>query len=639
MAGEFGQKPQERGLRDVESVQAPVQEQATPGIVQGVLDWANAGVSAFNKISDYRDKQEADSLAAQEVAFSNEYSELIDRVSAARTSRQFNETQARTALTMGKRDLISRGASADSLMDTEIKALKTVAGMALIEETPEEAAEKASYKRFAASKYFEYDASKEKQEENRYAYEEARTRNKGLDLKLEAAQLAVAKKNQSEAERAINEAALVAAKKEKLNNLNKDLPFTFHNQIREIELKVEEVAETQGQAAADTMFKQLVDQARNSHINQFSNIASQTEDGVPTQYRTAVDTVNRLANSAIKYRGSTENAAEAQSALTLAKTNAQISAIEDIEVLATSTVESLVPGSAQVMQAEIPSLVKSAKEKIRNAQDRADGDAVSDLSTSTKEGKDYRTLVNGMLENVRETDSNGNLKADPKVVGKNVSAYLAHLAGLSDGTGLKEMKDVVSFLANPDFAAFVQSYPGEIGARDMAGAQQALINYQDRVAQSTVNLLSKTISAEEKSSKLGKYAGAHAKVLKHQKPTNEGLDIRFVNGQVVVVATAVGSRQMAKDLTEKVNQPLTEAINASAAISKQSAESIFKEWLPHLWPSKYGEEPTQEEVQTQSVDYSQYEGRTGRDQEGNTVTVRNGVLVKVGGTTDAREPR
>ena len=167
----------------------------------------------------------------------------------------------------------------------------------------------------------------------------------------------------------------------------------------------------------------------------------------------------------------------------------------------------------------------------------------------------------------------------------------------------------------------------------MANAQQSLTAYQEKVGQSTYNLLSKTISAEERSKGLGKYASAHEKVLKHQEPTEEGLEIKFVNGQVVVVATAAGSRQLAKDLTESVNQPLTEAINASASLSNQSPESIFNDWLPSLWPSKYGEEPAQEET-TPAVDYSQYEGQEGVDEDGNRFIVRNGVPVKVGGNSD-----
>ena len=136
----------------------------------------------------------------------------------------------------------------------------------------------------------------------------------------------------------------------------------------------------------------------------------------------------------------------------------------------------------------------------------------------------------------------------------------------------------------------------------------------------------------------------------HEKPTEEGLEIEFVNGQVVVVATAVGSRQMARDLTDKVNQPLTEAINASASLSKQSPESIFNEWLPSLWPSKYGEEAQGQPAQKketnlgdvlkaaeESQDWASLpEGTVIVDEEDNSFSVNaDGSLTQIGGASNA----
>ena len=53
-----------------------------------------------------------------------------------------------------------------------------------------------------------------------------------------------------------------------------------------------------------------------------------------------------------------------------------------------------------------------------------------------------------------------------------------------------------------------------------------------------------------------------------------------------------------------------------------------------LWPSKYGEEQTQEqstqEMSAQDVDWSQYEDGTYEGPDGTQYTVTDGVLVEAG---------
>ncbi len=606
MSGEFDQyAAAEPRLSDRVGVQQGVGDSSSATRMSAFAGIAQPASQAMGLYGEYErgqereaKEQDAQARATQKMAFSNEYSQLIDTVSAGKESGQLSDTQVRAALTRAKRDLISRGASADDLMSTEIKSLKTVAGMALTEETPEEVAEKKRYADFAGSKYWEYGASKEKQDQNRRAYEKARVKNKGMDLELEEAQLAMARKQMSEAERATAENNLIKAQRNKIQGVLKDYPLTFYNELQGIRQEVASVRETQGDGAASALLKQKVNEVRDTHLNNISNIAAQTATGLPAQHGLATETINRLAESVLTYEGSGDELTEVQAERDLLLAKAEIAALEDMETLTTTVVESLLPGSAVLLNNDLVNRVTSAKGLIIASQERTDGGPPPDLNPNTEKGRAMVEITEDMLEEVGEVDKSGRVRIDPSVTGKNVSAHLAYLGSLNDGTDLKAMKDVVSLLANPDFASFVQKYPQEIGARDMAQAQQALVSYQERVGQSTVNLLAKTISAEEKSAKLGQYSSAHAKVLRHQKPTEEGLDIKFVNGQVVVVASEVGSRDVAQQLTEKINQPLTEVINASAAISKQSPEQIFNEWLPSLWPSKYGEdEPKEEETE------------------------------------------
>ena len=642
MSGEFDQYAgAEPRLSDRVGVQQGVGDSSSATKMSAFAGIAQPASQAMGLYSGYKREQEREAVeqdaqarAAQKMAFSNEYSQLIDTVSAGKDSGQLSDTQVKAALTRAKRDLVSRGASADDLMATEIKSLKTVAGMALTEETPEEAAEKKRYADFAGSRYWEYGASKEKQEDNRRTYEKSRIKNQGLDLELEEAQLAMAKKQMSESERIVAENNLITAKRNKIQGVLRDYPLTFHNELQEIRQEVASVRESQGDGVATALLKQRVNQVRDTHLNNISNIAAQTSTGLPAQHSLATETINRLANSVLTYEGSGDELVEVEAERDLLLAKAEVASLEDIETLSSAVIESIIPGSGNLLQQGVVSRVKSAKSLIKAAQERADGDPVPNLSPNTEEGRAMVEITEDMLKEVGEADKSGRVRIDPEATGNNVSAHLAYLGSLSDGTDIKEMRDVVSFLANPDFASFVQKYPQEIKAKDMAQAQQALVAYQERVGQSTLNLLSKTISAEEKSKKLGKYATAHKKVLMHEQPTEEGLEVKFVNGQVVVVATAVGSRQVAKELTEKVNQPLTEVINASAAISNQSPEAIFNEWLPSLWPSKYGEEQTQEqstqELSAQDIDWSQYEDGTYEGPDGTQYTVTDGVLVEAG---------
>jgi hypothetical protein len=634
MAGKFDvYKTGEHQLSDIEAVQSPVtpaHSGAAMSAFAGLLGEAGQGMQVYGR------HQKAEAQAerkAQDMSFSNEYSNVIDTVSAGVDSGELSEVKARTLISKAKRDLISRGASADKLMATEAKSLKTLTGMVLTEETPEEAAEKARYKDFAGSRYWEYGATEEKQEENRRAYEAARVKNLGYDLEIEEAnyQVQMAAGDKAKKERA--EVKLLEAQKKKAQGVIKDLPSTFYNELQEAKKAVQPILETQGQAAAIAAYKAQVDRIRNSTLNNISNVAAQTTSGLPAQREIAMEMVNRLADTELKWTGSAAESEEAKANKELLLTKGEVAALEDIDVLSSTVIESLIPGSAILMQEELPSLIKSAKLNIQQAQERGDGGKIVDVDPSTVNGKSFLDLTNSMLSNVGKTHPNGDDKVDPIVVGKNVSALLAYIGDLGEQTDLKDLRKSISFLASPDFARFVREHPDTLGARDMANAQMALTAYQERVGQSTYNLLTQTISAEEKSKRLGKYAAAHAKVLRHEKPTEEGLDLKFINGQVVVIATEVGSRQLAKELTEKVNQPLTEAINASAALSTQSAESIFNEWLPTLWPSKYGE--TGQEQGSDQLDYSQYEGQEMVDEEGNVFIIRDGLPVKSGGGSDA----
>lgn len=654
MAGEFGQfKPREAELSEaklsaVTSVQAPTQD--TSGatfistIAQSISDLGKGAMTVFQASEQADEKQRA---LDKEEAFKEQEGEFETELLRAKAIADQHGSQSlgfKTFLTMAfDQSQLDFGTKTKMLKDFE----STVLGKSFTNLSPEEEAKKSREKAFGDSLYWEYGASPEKQDENFIRFEKARAEELKRDLEIKEAQHRVAKAADDKRARDVEEQKLSDLERDKMKGIIRDSPHTLYNAFQNEKRSVQVIAKTQGTAAAVTAYKERVDKIRNSALNNIDNIAAQTITGLPVQRDLAKEIVNRLADVELKWEGAAEESKEAKAQKDLTITKAEVATLEDMHILSSTVIESLIPGSSVFVQKETPRNIKNAKTLIKKAQEREDGGRVPDLDHKDQEGQSFTKLTRSMLENVGKFHPDGSEKVDPEVAGKSVSAHLAYIGSLDEQTDIKDMRQSISILTDPEFARFVREHPETLGSKDMANAQRGLTSYQERVGQSTFNLLTKTISAEERSKNLGRYAKAHAKVLKHEQPTEEGLDIQFVNGQVVVVATAVGSRQVARELTEKVNGPLTEVINASAALSKQSAESIFNEWLPSLWPSKYGEqEPTEDGEyvdeatgerftikggsRVEAEDFSGMQDGVYRDKKtGQTFEVRSGVRTDV----------
>jgi len=101
----------------------------------------------------------------------------------------------------------------------------------------------------------------------------------------------------------------------------------------------------------------------------------------------------------------------------------------------------------------------------------------------------------------------------------------------------------------------------------------------------------------------------------------------------MVRAKAERGRKQAEELNDKITGPLTRIVRVDSNLSGMSQESIFKSWKEQLWPDETQQEqaaPTPEVAPV--VDYSQYEGLGGVDEDGVAFVVLNGVPVKVGGS-------
>ena len=127
-ASKFGVQEEQLSARP--GVQPGIQDNSKAmsiaGIAQGVGDFVG---SAFSIKEGYQ-KQEA---AAASTRFSNEYDSAIEKYSAAVSSGDMTRLQADTYLGQVKAGLVNQGAIANDLNKTEIAALKTLSGRALLE--------------------------------------------------------------------------------------------------------------------------------------------------------------------------------------------------------------------------------------------------------------------------------------------------------------------------------------------------------------------------------------------------------------------------------------------------------------------------------------------------------------------------
>jgi hypothetical protein len=238
----------------------------------------------------------------------------------------------------------------------------------------------------------------------------------------------------------------------------------------------------------------------------------------------------------------------------------------------------------------------------------------------------------------------GKFQGDPESLERLVSAQLAHTAASMPNLNHKEINKLIEPFSTPEFSAFVSSR--RLSNQDLDNLSNIFAGHKEDVGDGFKESLRELLRRKSEPNKQRTKRGRIAQTLRQKEvPEVSELDLVFESGQVRVKGLTPRAKDEARELNSLISGPFTRIVRVDANLSQVSQEKVFNSWKEGFWSEGEAEQeevvtngkPAQEEA-TQ-VDYSQYEGRTGRDQEGNIVTVRNGVLVKVGGTTDAREPR
>jgi len=257
------------------------------------------------------------------------------------------------------------------------------------------------------------------------------------------------------------------------------------------------------------------------------------------------------------------------------------------------------------------------------AMTRESGDEVVSLGKDSESLEESRKVLELNVSDFLE----GKHEGDPKDLDKLVSAHIARVSQDFKTLSPKEIDKSLKYYASPEFGRYVKQRG--LFNQDLDNVNRQMQAYKYKVANSFVNLAKDALGAEKNKARLTS-TGARGRIAASNVAGVEDFDLVFEGGQVMLKPLHERARNEAEEFNERVVGPLTRIVRADANFSGQSQEKVFNSWKEQLWPE---EQPAQEET-TPAVDYSQYEGQEGVDEDGNRFIVRNGVPVKVGGNSD-----
>jgi hypothetical protein len=620
----------ERGYSDVESVQAPVVENK---VVEGaaLLDGINSAVNVGASIATtYKANARAEALATEKEAkksFSNQYDTSIRKYAGLVASGAMTQAQSNVYLQKDKDSLLTQGASADDLTSTELQTVKTLAGRALIEGSQEEQAQKIFDESYNKSSYWtpnqtpiqrQIGMANMKRDE-----QDAQSRATNMSkLALEAAQF----------EKGSNEykAKQQEIKGEQMDYVNKLLaqtPVNASNEqqrlVAEYTANLQEMPESEARVLLENKWKGFVRTSTRT-ADQF---AAKVEGGLPVQRKAYVDSLTAISDSFLESLGDGQVVAmdekllkESQGKLKVVMMNSS----EDANKLQVVT-DTFGPQAAVYFQGLTGKVATDFNDFNVDAMTRKDGDPAPSFGRNKETIEAARDTLSLNINDFLD----GKHKGDPKNLEKLFSGHIARVSEDFKTMTTKEIDKSIAFLATPEVGRFIKMRG--LSNADLDNVNRQMFTYKGRVADNFLSLVKDTLNADDKRESLlrtnPRLAMAAARV-----PEYEDFDVVFEGGQVMVRAKAERGRKQAEELNNKITGPLTRIVKVDSNLSGKSQESIFNSWKEQLWPdpSKQEQAPATKEV-APAVDYSQYEGRQGVDEQGSTFVVRNGIPVKVGG--------
>ena len=620
----------ERQYSDTEAVQSPVADNTG---AMSAMDSAQllgqVGQSAFALKGTYdrQGKAEAQARAAEQATlFSNQYDAAIEKYSAAVSSGEMNKLQADTHLTKVKKELINMGASADDLNKTEIAALKTISGKALMEGSAQERAEKLANETFKNSLAWNPYHTPEQQEEAKRDFFQKRTEEAARQEKLDNLKLKAAQRVEGSAEK---KELKLKAKQEQIDILNgmlRDSPSLMTSYQSQIIATYEDQVVKLGEAQAKLNAERSWNTFKNTEIRKAQLAANEVEGGLPVQKDAYLDMLERRSTF-LDELGDAQLVANLQEVEKKDQAKLELALLNEADVRQAKVTTEMFggPDALTHFQGLRTRAATSVNDFVADTAIRDYGDPPPTLGRDKESVKANREMVQASISDFL----NGDYEGDPRNLDKLLSGHLARLSEDFKTLPKEEIDEALRYYSLPEFGSYIKQRG--LSNADLDNVNRQLHAYKASTAKTFVNFVKETLGAEEKKARLTS-TNPRLRMAAARIATVDDFDLVFEGGQVLLKANKERARDEAGELNEKVAGPLTRIIRTDSNLSGQSEEQIFNIWKEQLWPS--GEEENNiEKVGSaepeDTIDYSTYSEDKlyrvkGTDQ---TFRVKNGVRI------------
>ena len=609
---------------DIKSVESPIADNTEAmSIADDDQLISDIGRSAFDLKGAYDKQAKAEAkakVAAQSTIFSNRYDAAIEKYSAAVSSGEMTKLQADTYLTKLKSELVNMGASADDLNKTEIAALKTISGKALLEGSAQERADKKADEEFQNSLAWNpYHTPEQQQEAKRdffYKRNEQAVRQEKLDnLALKAAQ-----RDEGSAEREQLKLELKEEQIDVLNSMLRDSTSLMTNYQSQIIATYDQQVEELGEAQAKLNAERSWNAFKNAEIRKAQLAANEVEGGLPVQKEAYLDMLDRRSTF-LDELGDAQLVTKLQEVEEREQTRLELKLLNEDRVREAKVVTGMFGGPESLSYfGELKSTAAtSVNNFVADMMMRDFGGPPPTFGGGKESIKANREALTTSIKDFL----NGDYEGDPKDLDKVLSGHLARLSEDFKTLPKEEIDQALRYYSTPEFGRYVKQRG--LSNEDLDNVNRQMHAYKASTATTFVNFVKDTLGAEEKKARLLS-TNPRLRMAAARVATVDDFDLVFEGGQVLLKANKERARDEAGELNDKIAGPLTRIIRTDSNLSGQSEEQIFNLWKEQLWPS--GEEEIEEGGEEPvGQDLSSYEGQLMQDEEGNRFLVINGEAI------------
>lgn len=614
----------ERQYSDIKSVESPIADNTEAmSIADDVQLISDIGRSAFDLKGAYDKQAKAEAkakVAAQSTIFSNRYDAAIEKYSAAVSSGEMTKLQADTYLTKVKSELVNMGASADDLNKTEIAALKTISGKALMEGSAQERADKLADETFKNSLAWNPYHTPEQQEEDKRDFFQKRNEQAARQEKLDNLALKAAQRAENSAEQKQLKLELKNEQIDVLNAMLRDSPSLMTNYqsqiIADYEQQVVELGEAQAKLNAERSWNAF----KNAEIRKAQLAANEVEGGLPVQKEAYLDMLDRRSTF-LDELGDAQLVANLQEVEKKDQAKLELALLNEADVRQAKVTTEMFggPDALTHFQGLRTRAATSVNDFVADTAIRDHGDPAPTLGRDKESVKANREMVQASISDFL----NGDYEGDPKNLDKLLSGHLARLSEDFKTLPKEEIDEALRYYSTPEFGRYIKQRG--LSNADLDNVNRQLHAYKASTAKTFANFVKETLGAEEKKARLTS-TNPRLRMAAARVATVDDFDLVFEGGQVLLKANKERARDEAGELNDKIAGPLTRIIRTDSNLSGQSKEQIFNLWKEQLWPS--GEEEIEEGGEEPvGQDLSSYEGRLMEDEEGNRFLIINGEAI------------